>query len=153
MMSRTPLYIARFSETDPSEVEVLHTYEIAYGFLEVASELWQLAARPDRAKAFDDVITSAYELEPPHLDKARLSALRELLNGLEPALVGTLTDDKHLLSREKVEELRETTKTLDFNESFGADSREAVQHALVYVDHLRDILDKAMSKDACIFFD
>jgi len=153
MMRRTPLHIARVSEVDPSEVEVLRTNEIAYGFLEVASELWRLAGHPARAKAIDDVITSAYELEPPRLDKPRIVALGALLNGLEQALVGTLTDDQHLLSREKVDELRETTKTLDFNESFGADAREAVQHALIYVDHLRDILDEALGKDASILFD
>ena len=58
-----------------------------------------------------------------------------------------------MLSREKVDELRGNVKTLDFNESYGADARRAVQTALSYVDGLRGILDKAREQHACILFD
>jgi len=153
MMRRTPLYVARTSDDDPPQFDVLEQYDIAYGFIEVAIELWRLAGSPDRAKAIDDVITSAYAFEPARLERDQLAALRDLLEGLEQALVGTLTDEHHMLSAAKVEELRGHVKTLDFNESYGADARRAVQDALVYVDHLRNILDEALAAGACILFD
>jgi len=153
MMRRTPLYLARTSDDDPPQFDVFAQYDNARGFIEVAAELWQLAGNPDRAKAIDDVITSAYAFEPARLERDQIAALRDLLEGLEQALVGTLTDEHHMLSAAKVEELRGHVKTLDFNESYGADARRAVQDALVYVDHLRNILDEALAAGACILFD
>lgn len=156
MMRRSPLHIARVSADDPPEIEVLDSYEIAYGFVEVAIELWRLAGRSDRATAIDDVITSAWETELPRLQHAQLIALRGLLEGLEGALVGTLTDAQHLLSAEMVEQLRGRTETLDLSDTFGGyrrDPRGAVQEALIYVDHLRAIVTRALEAGACILFD
>ncbi len=151
-MRRTPLHIARVSDDDPAEVDVLRTNEIAYGFLEVASELWRLAGDATRATAIDDVVTSAYELEPPRLDEPRIVKLRSLLNDLEPALVGTLTDGEHMLSDEQVEQLRGKAKAIEVG-AFGSDPRFAVQSALVLVGNLRDILDEARDQHASILFD
>lgn len=153
MISRRPLYLTRPSESDPAGMEVVRTYDVGYGFFKVAVELWRLAGRADRAEAFSETFASAWNEEPAQLGRAQIMRLRELLEGLEDALVGTVTDDQHLLSSEKVEELRDRTQTLDFNESFGADARQAVQHALVYIHHLRDILDEALARDAKIMFD
>lgn len=152
-MRRTPLHIARVAAADPSDVEVLETYEIAYGFIGVATELWQLAGRADRAKEIDGVVTSAYELEPPQLTITHQRALCSLLDGLENALVGTVTDEQHMLTREQISPLRERAKVVDLDESWGVDACFAIQSALVYVDHLRDILDEALALDAVILFD
>ncbi len=114
-------------------------------------ELWRLAGREDRASAIDDVITSAYYDEPPRLKQSQIEALRGLLDGLEQALVGTLTDEEHLLSEAKVEELRGHTETLDFAEWRGKEgARYAVQEALIYVDHLRSIANEALAAGASI---
>jgi len=153
MMRRTPLYLARTSDDDPPQFDVFAQYDNARGFIEVAAELWQLAGNPDRAKAIDDVITSAYAFEPARLERDQIAALRDLLEGLEQALVGTLTDEHHMLSAAKVEELRGHVKTLDFDWNQRVDGRVAVQEALIYVDHLRNILDEALAANACILFD
>jgi hypothetical protein len=150
VMRRTPLYLVRLGETG---VEVIDTYEIAYGFYEVAVELWQLAGRADRARAIANVFTSAYELEPPQLEDERLRMLRGLLDGLEPALIGTLTDEHHMLTQAQVEELRGRTTTLELDEAVWGDRRWAVQEALCYVDHLRNIVARALELDAVILFD
>ena len=45
-------------------------------------------------------------------------------------------------------------KTLDFSDGWpDVDPRGAVQEALVYVHHLRNILDEALAANACILFD
>jgi hypothetical protein len=150
MMSRIPLHLAHVSDTDPPEVDVIDTYDKAYGFVEVAMELWRLAGRADRASAIDDVIASAVDYKPRRLEPAQIEELRALLDGLEQALVGTLTDEEHLLSAAKVEELRGHTETLDFNESYGGNARAAVQEALIYVDHLRSIANEALAAEASI---
>lgn len=99
-------------------------------------------------------MTSAFELEPPRLDKPRLECLRDALSGLEDALVGTLTDAEHLLSLERVKELRGKSENLDLGEWRSDESaRHAVEEALVYVDHLRSIIDEALAADACIVWD
>jgi len=154
MMSRLPLHLARVSNADPPEVDVIDSYDKAQGFIEVAMELWRLAGRDDRASAIDDVIASSVDYEPQRLERAQIEALRDLLAGLEQALVGTLTDEEHLLSAAKVEELRGHTKTLDWAEWRGKEgARYAVQEALIYVDHLRTILDEALAAGASILFD
>ena len=147
-MRRAPLCIARSSTEDPSEVEVLANYDTAYGSIEVASERWRLSGNLGRAKAFDEAVTSAFACTPSRLGESKIVALRASLEGLEEALVGTLTDDRHLLTREQIEELRNVSKTLSFDESYGADAREAVLDALVHVHHLRDILDEALASQA-----
>jgi hypothetical protein len=153
MMSRIPLHLAHVSETDPPEVDVIDSYDKAYGFVDVAMELWRLARRDDRASAIRRVIASSVRYEPNRLERAQIEALRELLEGLEQALVGTLTDEDHMLSAAKVEELRGHTETLDLADSFGSlarDPRYAVQEALIYVDHLRTIADEALAAGASI---
>jgi hypothetical protein len=116
-------------------------------------ELWRLAGRHDRASAIDDVITSAYHVKPPRLERAQIEVLRDLLQGLEETLIGTLTDEKHLLSPAKVDELRGHTETLDLDLSRGESARFAVQEALIYIDYMRTITDKALAADASILFD
>ena len=153
MMSRTPLHIARVSDDDPPTVEVLSSNEIARGFLEVAIELWQLADREDRASAIEKLITSAYRTAPPRWARAQITRLRELLAGIEQALRGTITDEQHLLSREKIDELRGRVEAIDLGGFPGSDATYAVQEALVYIDRLRDIADEALANDACILFD
>ena len=150
-MRRSPLHIARVSEDD--EVEVLRTNPIAYGFLEVASELWRLAGDAARAKQIDDVVVSAYELEPPRLDEARIETLKSLLENLDAAVIGPLTDDQRLLSPAKVEELRGNVKTLEVAGEYGSDPQFAVQSALGLVGNLRAILDEAQTEHASILFD
>ncbi len=153
MMSQQSLHLGHVSDTDPPDIEVIKAYPKAYGFLQVAMELWRLAGRTDRASAIDDVIASAVSYEPRRLERAQIEELRGLLDGLEQALAGTLTDEEYLLSEAKVEELRGRTETLDFNESYGRNAREAVQEALIYVDHLRTIADTALAAGACILFE
>jgi septum formation inhibitor-activating ATPase MinD len=154
MMSRSSLHLGIVSNTDPPEVEVLDSYSKAYGFVEVAMELWRLAGRDDRAEAIDDVIASSVRFEPQRLKRAQIQALRDLLDGLEQALIGTVTDDEHFLSAAKVEELRGHSQTLDFNESWGREARRAVREALVYVEHLRTITNRALATEgSCILFD
>lgn len=153
MMTRSALYVARVSADDPSDLEVLHCNDIAYGFFEVAAELWRLSGDLARAEAFDAVVASAFELEPPQLDKSRIESLKGLLEGLDHAAYDALTDGDHLLSRERIEELRGITQTLELDESDGSDARYAIQVALVYVDNLRGILDEALSNEASILFD
>lgn len=151
MMYRIPLHLARVSDTTPPEVEVIDSYDKAYNFVEIAMELWRLAGRDDRASAIDDVIASAVDYKPRRLERAQIEELRHLLDGLEQALVGTLTDEEHLLSEAKVEELRGHTETLDFAEWRGKEgARYAVQEALIYVDHLRSIANEALAAGACI---
>lgn len=153
MMSRTPLYIAHVSNDDPPTIEVLGSNEIARGFLEVAVELWQLAGREDRARAIEKLITSAYRTDPPRWARAQITQFRELLDGIEQALRGTVTDEQHLLSREKIDELRGRVEAVDIDDYPFADPTYAIQSALVYIDRLRDIADDALANDACILFD
>ena len=153
MRSRQSLHIGHVSNTDPPEVDVIESYPKAYGFLEVAMELWRLAGREDRVSAIRRVIASRVDYEPSRLERAQIEALRDLLDGIEQALAGTLTDEEHLLSAAKVEELRDHTKTLDLAEWRGEGARYAVQEALIYVDHLRTIADAALAAGACILFD
>jgi hypothetical protein len=154
MMSRLPLHLAHVSDTDPPEIDVIESYPKAYGFVGVTIELWQLAGRADRASAIEAVIASSVDYEPQRLERAQIEELRALLDGLEQALVGTLTDEEHLLSEAKVEELRDHTETLDFAEWRGKEgARYGVQEALMYVDHLRTIADTALAAGACILFD
>jgi hypothetical protein len=156
MMSRLPLHLARVSSTDPPEIDVIDSFDTARGFIEVAMELWRLAGREDRASAIRDVILSSLDYEPRRLERAQIEELRALLDGLEQALVGPLTDEAHMMSAAKVEELRGHTETLDLTETFGSirqDPRGAVQEALIYVDHLRAIADDALAAGACILFD
>jgi len=152
-MRRTPLHVARITEDDAHEVEVISSYDNAYGFIEVAVDLWRLAGRADRAQAIDDVITGAYVHDPPRLDATALSELRRLLEGLEGSLVGTVTDENHLLSMPMVSSLRGRTACLDLDEARGELAREAVIEALVYVSHLRTIIDEALQCNANILFD
>jgi hypothetical protein len=153
MMSRLPLHLAHVSDTDPPEIEVIDSYDKAYGFLQVAMELWRLAGRDDRASAIQDVVASSVDYEPQRLERAQIKELRDLLDGLEEALVGTLTDDQHMLSPEAVEQLRSRTETLDLAESRGDLARHAIDEALIYVHHLRSIADEALAAGACILFD
>ena len=156
MMSRLPLHLAHVSDTDPPQIDVVDSYPKAYGFVQVAMELWRLAGHEDRASAIQDVIASSVDYEPQRLERAQIEELRALLDGLEQALVGTLTDEAHMLSAAKVEELRGHTETLDLAETFGSirqDPRGAVQEALIYVQHLRTIADTALAAGACILFD
>jgi hypothetical protein len=153
MMYRIPLPLAYVSDTDPPEVDVIDSYDKAYDFVQIAMELWRLTGRDDRASAIDDVISSAVRYKPRRLEQAQIEELRNLLDGLEQALVGTLTDEQHLLSSERVAELRGRTETLDLSDSFGSlarDPRYAVQEALIYVDHLRTIADEALAARASI---
>jgi hypothetical protein len=152
-MSRTPLHIARVSNDDPPKIEVLDSNEIARGFLEVAVELWQLAGREDRASAIEKLITSAYRADPPRWARAQITRLRELLDGLEQALIGPVTDEHHLLSPERIHELRGRVDAIDLGGFPGSNATYAVQEALVYIDRLRDIAEGALESDACILFD
>jgi hypothetical protein len=153
MMWRIPLHLAYVSDTSPPEVDVIDSYEKAHDFIEIAMELWRLAGREDRASAIRRVIASSVRYDPDRLERAQIEELRNLLDGLEQALVGTLTDEEHLLSWEKVAELRGRTDALDLSDWFGSlrrDPRRAVQEALIYVDHLRTIADEALAAGACI---
>ena len=154
-MTKRPLYIGRPLNDDPGpeDFDILEEYSKAYGFFEVAQELWRLAGREDRAEAIDDIITSAYRYKAPRIDREHLVALREALEGLEDALVGPLIDDQHLLSMDKVNELRGQTKVLDLDESRGELARYAVQEAVIYVDHLRRMAGDALAADAELLFD
>lgn len=97
------------------------------------------------------MLISAYELEPPQPQSTHQRALRSLLDGLEKELVGTVTDEQHMLSREQIAPLRERAKVVvDLDESWGVDARYAIQSALVYVDHLRDIVDETVAEDAIL---
>lgn len=149
---RRPLHIIRVSESDPSQVEVIDTNDIAYGFFEVAKELWRLAGRVDRATAIEDEVHKAYDLDPPRLEQKQLVARMEQLGGLEDALVGSVTDANHMLSAEQVAALRGQTENLDLDESRGELVRHAVIEALIYVDRLRSILHKAIVENASISF-
>ncbi len=154
MMSRQSLHLGHVSDTDPLEVEVIESYPKAYGFLQIAMELWRLAGRDDHASAIEAVTASSVRYKPRRLERAQIEELRALLDGLEQALIGTVTDEEHLLSEAKVEELRGHTETLDFAEWRGKEgARYAVQEALMYVDHLRSIADDALAAGACILFD
>lgn len=150
MMSRAPLYIARVSDDDPPTIEVLDSNEIARGFLEVAIELWRLAGHEDRASAIEELIYSAHDAEPPRWDRAQITRLRELLDGIDQAVIGPITDEEHMLSREKIDELRGRVEAIDIDSYERADPRYAIQSALVYIDRLRDIADDALANDACI---
>jgi hypothetical protein len=149
-MYRIPLHLARVSGTTPPEVKVIDSYDKAYDFVEIAMELWRLAGREDRASAIEDVMASSVDYEPRRLERAQIEELRTLLDGLEQALVGTLTDEQRLLSSEKVAELRGRTDALDLAEWRGESARYAVQEALIYVDHLRSIADEALAAGASI---
>jgi len=151
-MMRRPLHIVRVSDSDPSQVEVIDSNDIAYGFFDVAKELWRLAGQVDRATAIEDEVDKAYDLDPPRLERAQLVALMEQLGGLEDALVGSVTDANHMLSAEKVAALRGQTENLDLDESRGELARHAVIEALIYVDRLRAILHKAIAENASIAF-
>ena len=153
MMRRTPLHIARLSEDDPPTIEVLDSNEIARGFLDVAIELWRLAGHEERASEIENLIISANATDPRRWARAQITRLRELLDGIEQALVGTLTDEQHLLSREKIDELRGRVEAIELGEFPGSNATYAVQEALVYIDRLRDIADDALANDACILFD
>jgi hypothetical protein len=153
MMSRLPLHLAHVSDTAPPEVDVIDSYDKAQGFIEVAMELWRLAGRDDRASAIEAVIASSVRYEPNRLERAQIEELRRLLDGLEEALVGTVTDEQHMLSPETVEQLRGRTETLDVAEARGDLARHAVDEALLYVHHLRTIADTALAAGACILFD
>jgi len=153
MMSRQSLHLGHVSDTDPPDVDVIESYPKAYGFLQVAMELWTLAGRADRASAIQDVITSRVDYKPRRLERPQIEVLRHLLDGLEEALVGSLTDEQHMLSAAKVEELRGHTETLDVDESRGDLTRHAVDEALIYVHHLRTIADEALAAGASILFD
>jgi hypothetical protein len=153
MMSRLPLHLAHVSDADPPQVDVIESYPKAYGFVEVAMELWQLAGREDRASAIRDIIASRVDYEPTRLEQAQIRELRDSLDGLEEALIGTLTDEQHMLSPEMVEQLRGRTETLDLAESRGDLARHAVDEALIYVHYLRTIADTALAAGACILFD
>jgi hypothetical protein len=104
MIWRIPLHLAHVSDISPPEVDVIDSYEKAHDFIEIAMELWRLAGREDRASAIEDVMASSVDYEPRRLERAQIEELRDLLDGLEQALVGTLTDEKHMLSAAKVEE-------------------------------------------------
>ena len=153
MMSRTPLHIARVSDDDPPKIDVLRSNDIAQGFLEVAIELWRLAGHDDRANAIEKLITSAYRTNPPRWDRAQITRLRELLDGIDQAVIGPITDEQRMLSREKIEDLRGRVEAIDIDNYERADPRYAIQSALVYIDRLRDIADDALANDACILFD
>jgi hypothetical protein len=145
------LHLARITD---GAVDVVESYDKAYGFVDVAVELWSLADRPDRSASVEAAMATAFELEPPRLDKPRLEELCAALSGLEAALVGTLTDAEHLLSRERVTDLRGKSEHLDLGAWRGDESaRYAVQEALIYVDNLRNIIDEALAADACIVWD
>jgi hypothetical protein len=154
-MMRRPLYIGRplNDDPEPGEFDVLDEYDIAYGFFEVAQELWRLAGRADRAEAIEDVLLSSVRYKARRLDKDHIVALREALEGLEDALKATVIDEHEMLSMEKVSELRGRTKNLDLDESRGELARYAVSEALFYVDHLRRIAAEALAADAQILFD
>lgn len=154
-MMRLPLYIGRplNDDPEPGDFEVLEEYDIAYGFFEVAQELWRLAGREDRAEAVEDVLLSSVRYKARRLDREHIVALREALEGLEDALKQTVIDEHELLSMDKVNELRGKTGVLDLDESRGELARSAVSEALFYVDHLRRIADEALAADAQILFD
>lgn len=153
MRWRIPLHLAHVSDTDPPEIDVIDSYDHAYDFAEIAMELWRLVGRDDRATAISHVIASSVRYKPRRLERAQIEELRDLLGGLEQALVGTLTDEEHLLSSAKVAELRGRTDALDLSDTWGSlprDPRYAVQEALIFVDHLRTIADEALAAGACI---
>lgn len=158
-MKRRPLHIARPLENEADEFDVIDSYDKAYGNIVLSRELWQLAGRADQAEAIQDVIRSAYRYKPPRLDTEHIIALRKLLDGLEEALVGSVIDEQHLLSMDKVKELRSRPEVLDLHdvmdldESRGDLAREAVMEALIYVDNLRGIADRALAANAQILFD
>lgn len=138
---------------DWDDFEILASYKRAHGFSKIAIELWRLAGRDDRAEALDTAMLNAYDYDPPRLDRERIIALRDALDGLDEALVGPVIDEEHFLSMEKVTELRGKTEALDLDESRGDLARHAVMEALVYVHHLRDIANDALEADAQILID
>lgn len=158
-MRRTPLHIGRPLENEPDEFDVIDSYDKAYGNLVLARELWRLAGRDDRAEAIEDVILDAHDHKPPRLDREHIVALRNALEGLEDALVGPVIDEQHMLSMDKVNELRSRPEVLDLHEVMDLDesrgdlAREAVMEALIYIDNLRGIVDEALAADAQILFD
>ena len=151
-MRRTPLHIARVSD-NPMTIEVIASNEIARGYLDIAIELWRLSGHEERASAIEELVTSAHASDPPRISPVHITRLRELLRGIEEALVGSVTGEHHILSHEQLEELRGRVEAIEIDESWGADATNVVQEALVYVDHLRDIADEALAQNASILFD
>lgn len=82
-----------------------------------------------------------------------IAALLASLEGLEAALKRTVTDDTLRLSMAKVVELRSQETELWLGEERGELATGAIQEAMIYVKHARDILNEALEKDAWIYFD
>jgi len=152
-MRRAPIHIARVIDSESGELDVIATWDIAYGYYEVAAELWRLAGDEDRSVAIEDIFLSAYDFTPPRLDAARMVALRAQLDGIEDALARGVTDAEHVLSMQKVQELRPVARELDLDEARGELARYAVQEALVYVDRIRQMIDFALKNDAQLVLD
>lgn len=151
MIRRAPLYlVGPATDTDGAP---LVSYDDAYGYIDFAAELWRLIGNNDRARAIEAVIARAYEHDVAALETADIIELRDLIAGLDSAIIGPLTDEHRLLSMERVRDLRGRTKSLDVGESRGELATHALSEAMVGVDNLLLILTEALQRGAHIAFD
>lgn len=152
-MIRRPLHLVRAPVDANERLDVLETYENMYGQFALISELWRLVGNDERASAIEHVVTRSYEHDTPVLETPDIMELTRLIEGLDSAIVGPLTDEQRLIPKERVRELRERSKFLDLDESRGELATFAVSEAMVGVENLQSILNDALSLGAHIVFD
>ncbi|MDQ3341627.1 MAG: hypothetical protein M4D80_41275 [Myxococcota bacterium] len=130
---------------------MLHTYERIYRSIDVAAELWRLLDREKDAKEIESVVASAFEHEPARLETGQIPAL--LVEPLDKAIVGPLTDAEERLSAEKINMLRGRTDLFDLDEARGEDAQWAVSEAMVGITNLQRILRDALTEGAFLVFE
>ena len=136
-----------------NDLDVVHTYERIYKSIDVASELWRLLGREDRAAEIEGIVATAFEFEPARLDTAGIATLLALVEPLDKAIVGPLTDADERLSPEKVVELRGRTALFELDEARGEDAQWALSEAMVGITNLQRILRSAVTEGAYLVFE
>ncbi|MBA3499021.1 MAG: hypothetical protein M4D80_28995 [Myxococcota bacterium] len=135
------------------ELDVLHTYERIYRSIDVAAELWRLLDGEEAAKQIESVVASAFEHEPARLETGQIAALLALVEPLDKAIVGPLTDADERLSAEMISMLRGRTDVFDLDEARGEDAHWAVSEAMVGITNLQRILRDALTEGAFLVFE
>jgi hypothetical protein len=147
-ISNLNLYMIDTDAPDPDDllgdspglvIDVLH---YGWGTLAVLEELWRLIDDP-RAEQVA-ALRRRIDGQDLQLRTGDVNELRALIEGLVPAIVGTLVShDKRLLPAERVPALRSKAPTIFDHERPIDDEVHAVAEALHAVRALRIFLDRA----------
>lgn len=131
------IYLVRPDFADSREV--VHQYQQASRWIDVARELASLAGDEERGRKIKMVWLRMYLREPPMLHIEDIDEMLSLLDGLELTLIGRVVDEKWRVTPAQLPDLRARMKTLEMGEHRGLAELHAVGEGMYGIVALRKI--------------